>query len=333
MSAGLFAGLLPASVARADGVSDAQARIDAAQDKIDRLNEQASILEENLLEAQNRLVEAQASVEESKVRIAELECEALDQLQADLGDLALKTFINGDEASGTGSLLTGAGTITEVVERDEYARLALSEGQSSTDELDATLTDLDEEHQNLEARQATAEQLITTIENNQKATDKAENKARDAYAAAQQEFGQALVDRAAERQRQLVAKAAAAQAEAAARLRASSAANNAASNGGGNGGGGGGATASGSSSAGSSGNSGAGRDVPAPSPGASGAVQAAASQVGVAYRYASASPGEAFDCSGLTAWAWEQAGVSLPHQSRSQFASTTHVSPVGRPAR
>jgi cell wall-associated NlpC family hydrolase len=49
------------------------------------------------------------------------------------------------------------------------------------------------------------------------------------------------------------------------------------------------------------------------------------SQQGVGYRYAASSPGEAFDCSGLTAWAWEQAGVSLPHQSRAQYAALPHV--------
>ena len=33
----------------------------------------------------------------------------------------------------------------------------------------------------------------------------------------------------------------------------------------------------------------------------------------------------AFDCSGLTSWAWAQAGVSLPHQSRAQQDSVPHV--------
>ncbi|TFH15321.1 MAG: NlpC/P60 family protein [Acidimicrobiales bacterium] len=55
------------------------------------------------------------------------------------------------------------------------------------------------------------------------------------------------------------------------------------------------------------------------------AVQAALSQQGTPYRYATSSPGVGFDCSGLTAYAWGQAGVGLPHQSRSQFASTPHV--------
>ena len=43
------------------------------------------------------------------------------------------------------------------------------------------------------------------------------------------------------------------------------------------------------------------------------------SQVGVSYRFAASEPGVAFDCSGLTSWAWAQAGVYLPHQSRQQY--------------
>ena len=49
------------------------------------------------------------------------------------------------------------------------------------------------------------------------------------------------------------------------------------------------------------------------------------SQQGVPYRYATSIPGVSFDCSGLTAYAWGQAGVGLPHQSRAQYASVPHV--------
>ena len=65
------------------------------------------------------------------------------------------------------------------------------------------------------------------------------------------------------------------------------------------------------------------------------AVAAAMSQRGVAYRFATAKPGIAFDCSGLTAWAWAQAGVRLPFQSALQYATIPHVpamsAPAGRP--
>ena len=49
------------------------------------------------------------------------------------------------------------------------------------------------------------------------------------------------------------------------------------------------------------------------------------SQQGVPYRFARRVPGVAFDCSGLTNYAWGQAGVDLPHQSAQQYASTPHV--------
>jgi cell wall-associated NlpC family hydrolase len=67
------------------------------------------------------------------------------------------------------------------------------------------------------------------------------------------------------------------------------------------------------------------KPAPAASPRAGQAVTAALSQLGVPYKAFSMSPNVAFDCSGLTAWAWALAGVSLPHQSGLQFASVPHV--------
>lgn len=66
-----------------------------------------------------------------------------------------------------------------------------------------------------------------------------------------------------------------------------------------------------------------------PPPNASGAqvaIAAARSQIGVTYVWGAATPGVAFDCSGLTMWAWGQGGVSLPHSSAMQAAVTPDVS-------
>ena len=92
--------------------------------------------------------------------------------------------------------------------------------------------------------------------------------------------------------------------------------------------------AAGSSSGSGSGNSTslAGLDQAAPPPtasGGAGAVQAAESQEGVPYVWGAESPkGSAdpgFDCSGLTAWSWGQAGVGLPHYSGAQMSDSTPV--------
>jgi cell wall-associated NlpC family hydrolase len=65
--------------------------------------------------------------------------------------------------------------------------------------------------------------------------------------------------------------------------------------------------------------------VPAPASTAGIAASAAQGQLGVPYKFAASSPGVAFDCSGLTKYAWGKAGVYLPHQSAAQYASTPHV--------
>jgi len=67
-------------------------------------------------------------------------------------------------------------------------------------------------------------------------------------------------------------------------------------------------------------------NVPGTSPGAAIAVRAALSQLGVPYVFAAARPGVAFDCSGLTMWAWAQAGVSMAHYTVTQWNSFPKVS-------
>lgn len=65
--------------------------------------------------------------------------------------------------------------------------------------------------------------------------------------------------------------------------------------------------------------------APAASDTASIAVQTALAQQGKPYVYAAGGPGS-FDCSGLTAYAWAAAGVSLPHNAAAQYGYGTHVS-------
>jgi NlpC/P60 family/LysM domain len=66
-------------------------------------------------------------------------------------------------------------------------------------------------------------------------------------------------------------------------------------------------------------------EADADTPGAA-AVRSARSQIGVPYRWKGAEPGVGFDCSGLTMWAWSQAGVDLSHSSYDQAAMFAAVS-------
>ena len=43
------------------------------------------------------------------------------------------------------------------------------------------------------------------------------------------------------------------------------------------------------------------------------------------YVWGGESPGQGFDCSGLTQWSWRQAGVSLPRTAAAQYDAIPHV--------
>ncbi|CCH90712.1 Cell wall-associated hydrolase [Modestobacter italicus] len=67
------------------------------------------------------------------------------------------------------------------------------------------------------------------------------------------------------------------------------------------------------------------RPAPAPTEAADVAVQTALAQVGDAYVFGASGP-DAFDCSGLTSYAYAAAGVTLPHSSRAQSTMGAAVS-------
>lgn len=56
------------------------------------------------------------------------------------------------------------------------------------------------------------------------------------------------------------------------------------------------------------------------------AAAAARQQLGQPYKYGGESRAEGgFDCSGLTSYAWKQAGVSLPRTARDQYSQTRRI--------
>lgn len=55
------------------------------------------------------------------------------------------------------------------------------------------------------------------------------------------------------------------------------------------------------------------------------AVLAAMSQLGVPYESIASEPGVGFDCSGLTIWAYGQAGVEIPRTSGDQFRAADEI--------
>ncbi|MGV0397218.1 C40 family peptidase [Corynebacterium suicordis] len=62
--------------------------------------------------------------------------------------------------------------------------------------------------------------------------------------------------------------------------------------------------------------------VGAPSPEAAKAVEAARSALGTPYQWGGTAPGVGLDCSGLTQWAYSQAGVEIPRTAQQQAMGT-----------
>lgn len=335
---------LPASPLEAS-VADKQRQVQQLADQLERLGEDVERYAEDYAVAVDEQNTLNAELEVARQRLAELEAQ-LDELRGNLAGIAMATFVTGGVTNSFATLLTSSGGITDAVQKDHLTRVALDAGADSTDELDVLLSRVDAERKSLERKEQQAAQWAEAAEQARQAAERQTAEYEQAYQRAQVELGQALAEEQARREAEALAEARriAEQNAAAAAAAAAAGQNGGGGTSGGRGGGsgsGGGNTGGGGSGGGNTGGGdtgGGGGSTPAPPPTAppappppppsskSGiAVNAAMAQLGVPYQYATAKPGVAFDCSGLTKYAWAQAGVHLPHQSRQQYASTPRV--------
>lgn len=306
----LVSTVLAPSVVDAQSIDDQRREVERIVDELDRLHVKADTLAEDYavaMDDQRRLSEDIALAE---ARVAEREAE-LASLQGDLATVAVRAFTR----SGTdvlGPLLSDAASYSDALQRDQYSRIALAVGAGTTDDLGETIRELGIERAELDRLRGKSEELSVDISDKltlveewtsayEEAKDEAEARLGDLIEAEEQRRSQEAFERL---QRELEAQRAAAAA----------------------------AAAAGSTGGGSGGSSGGGSvaapviaNYPAPSGLAGVAIQAALGQLGVPYRYAQASPGVAFDCSGLTYYAWAQAGITLPRNSRMQAAAIPRV--------
>jgi cell wall-associated NlpC family hydrolase len=326
------------------GVEDARQEVQRIVDELERLESQADILAEDYAVAEDSKRQLDIEVAEAEQRVADQEAE-LNSLRGDLSEVAIRSF-TGAGADVLGPLFSSPTQYGEGLQRDQYSRVALAVGTTTTDDLDELITSLDEEKKILAAKREQVELLKETIVEKQAQTKELTARYVEARADAEARLGEEIRKeeerRAAEAYAKLQAELAAEQAAASAAAAAAATSSN--SGGGGNadtGGGGGGDTSS--TNTGGGGDSG-GSNAPAPAPAAAPApappsnvpavsglagiaVQAAYSQLGKPYRYATAGP-DSYDCSGLTHFAWGQAGVYLPRNSRAQAAATPRVPPA-----
>ena len=328
--------LVPAftpTVSYASPVDAQRGRVEDIVDELERLEENARRIGEEYVIAVDTKAVLDSEIVESEARVAAKESE-IGELRGDLGEMAIRSFV-GAGSTPLGPLFEDTSDLNAIMQRDELARVALSAGTVTTDELNAIVADLEEERADLGRKRTQAEQLTKDLADSQVRTDELTAEYTQARADAEAKLGQVIQEEEARRAAQAAARVRAEyEAQVAAANAAAAAAANSNNSGGSsttasNGGGSGPVSANG----GGNSNSGGGSTpaptataTPAVSSRAGAAVNAALSQQGVPYRYATSNPGVSFDCSGLTKYAWAQAGVYLPHQSRAQYASIPHVS-------
>ena len=265
-----------------------QREVEAILDELDRLEEQMDQLAEDYAEALNDGIELDKEIAATEVRIKAKGIE-LVAMQAQLQNVALKTFVGKSVSSSLASILSSTGTLSDAVRRSYLTSVALNTGVSGLDELQGIIDDIARERKQLESQRTRKGGIPDYAKKRLAAAQASANVYTARQAKALRDLGDLLRNEQSRR-----AKAALEDATRQAKEFTKTKYSN----------------------------------IPAPSTTAGVAVKAALSQIGVTYKFGALSPGVAFDCSGLMVYAWAKAGVSIPRSSRSQYGALTRI-PTG----
>jgi cell wall-associated NlpC family hydrolase len=325
LSTGLLFGGVGVPKVSAGSVDQQQQRVNALTDQLEALENRIGELEEEHAAALDRLDVLAGEIAVSQAKV-DSQSAALGVLQGQLSNIAIDRYMSGG-ALGATPLLGSATSVTDDLQREQLSRVAFNQGAGSSDEMQALIDDLTAETHTLEARKAEQAQLIESLETRQTEGEALTAQYQQDLAAAKAELGNLIVEEQERRAAAAVAQAQARQAQTTAPPATPSRGGGVATGGTGT------ATTSDSGSGGNAPDAPStpaadpapAPSVPAPSSVSGIAVNAASGQLGVPYKFAAESPGVAFDCSGLTKYAWGKAGVYLPHQSAAQYGSTPHV--------
>lgn len=291
LSAALLLGVLIPGSASADPLDDKRRQAAGIADQLDRLIEQMDALGENYSEALVQQEELSVEIKRAEADVAVAEAQ-LSQMRGTLYASAVNQYMHGGRNSTLTNLFASSGGVQDALQRSQLTNIAMNQGSLTTDQLDATATELIKKKNVLERKRKQAESVAENVKKREGDTQAMVARYEQLQSSVQGDLVDLLREERARREAQALSDA---QREAAGYQSKYAALRRKYSN------------------------------IPSVSAGAQTAVRAALSQLGVPYRYGQSAPGRAFDCSGLTTWAWGKAGVGLPRNSRRQFNALPRI--------
>lgn len=277
--------------ASAEPVDDKRRQVAALADELERMTERLDALAEDYVEAIALEEELSEEIAEAQAEVSAAEAQ-LAQMRGTLYLSAVTQFMHGGRNSTLTNLLASDGGLQDALQRGQLTSIALNQGSLTTDSLDATATELTKKRKVLERKRAQAESVAENVLRRQGATEELAAKFAQLKNSAQGELA-VLLREEQERRERLALEEAEREANSFKNKYSSVQAKY--------------------------------RNIPRVSARSQAAIRYALSQLGTPYRYAMSSPGKGFDCSGLTAYAWGKAGVSLPRNSRRQYNALPKV--------
>ncbi|CAB4664326.1 unannotated protein [freshwater metagenome] len=280
----LVPAVMPGKVS-ADSIDQKRAQAANIADQLEKLAEQMGMLGEDYSEALQTQADLSVEIKQAQADVAAAEAE-LAEMRGTLYNSAVTQFMHGGRNSTLTNLFASSGGVQDALQRGQLTSIAMNQGSLTTDSLDSTAIELSKKKVVLEKKRKQAESLAEDVKSRQGAAESLSARYLELQSSVQGDLADLLRE---ERQRRDAQALADSQREAA------------------------GFKSKYSSLQKKYGN------IPSVSARAQTAVRAALTQLGVPYRYGQSSPGKAFDCSGLTTYAWGKAGVGLPRNSRRQY--------------
>lgn len=314
-----IASTVPASAAPGDDLAAKRARAEQLQAEIARNGTRISQLDEAYNEARIEIERARAGVAQTQQQLQAARARA-DDIAAQVAGRAARLYMG----AGTGGALPtlDVDDVTDLGSRSKYGAAAADHDEQLLDALAAARQDLEAARADFERRRSEAEAERAKLADTRDALAAAQAEQQELLAQVEGEIGRLVAEIEAQRRAEEEARARAEferRAHEAQRRATSTAPAQPA------------APGTSRPSAPTQGPASPPSPAPAPppvaapGPNAQKAVDVALAQLGKPYRYAASGP-DAFDCSGLTMFAWAAAGVQLPHSSRAQYASLPKVS-------